>query len=422
MLRAGLLQRCAAGSDAGAADAGQLVLHCALARQCFINEYVYATDHDELTDAARLRAGLVEAMAGGAEIPAEALVAVASYFPLSGLPEPERLLERPWPLAVDALVTQQVREPLQERRHQCDVAALTDVDDDVSRQVRQQYEQSPYPRWVATPRAHRRESLGDYLRRRVPTGAWRRVADGSVVEALNAGCGTGQNPIETAQRIANIRVLAVDLSLASLGYAARMADGLGLGNIEFAQADILALGSTPRRFDLIESTGVLHHLQDPAQGLRVLASLLRPDGVMKLALYSEAARHAVVAARALIATQGYGASAADIRRGRDAIMRLPADAPERPVTGFSDFYSLSECRDLLFHVQEHRFTIARIRTLLADAGLDFIGFERSDTDAGEMVASMPPPDALDGWHEHERRHPHTFAAMYQFWVRRSARA
>lgn len=422
MLRAGLLSRCVLGADGRAADEGQLALHCALARQCFINEYVYATDQDELADAARLRAGLAEAMAGGADIPAGVLVAVASYFPLSGLSEPQRLLERAWALPVDALLTQQVREPLRERRLQRDIAALTDVDDDVSRQVRQQYEQSPYPRWVGTPRIHRRESLGDYLRRRVPAGAWRRVAHGAVVEALNAGCGTGQSPIETAQRIANVRVLAVDLSLASLGYAARMAEGLGVGNIEFARADILELGATPRRFDLIESTGVLHHLQDPAQGLRVLASLLRPDGVMKLALYSDAARHAVVAARALIAAQGYAANAVDIRRCRDAIMRLPADAPERRVTGFSDFYSLSECRDLLFHVQEHRFTIARVRSLLADAGLDFIGFESSDTHGAAVVPGAPSPNLLDGWDEHERRHPDTFAGMYQFWVQKSAPA
>lgn len=396
-----------------------LELHAALACQCFINGYVLSADTDELAQAQSLRAGLIASIAGGDPIPAEVLVAVASYLPLSSLDDAARLLDRAWPAAVDALLTQQVREPLQEERLRAGIERLTGIDDHTSRQVRQQYEEHPYPRWVATPRVHRSESLRDYLRRRVPAGAWRDVRDATAVEALNAGCGTGQNPIETAQRIANCHVLAVDLSLSSLGYAARKAAQLGVSNIEFAQADILELGSSERRFDLIESTGVIHHLRDPAQGLRVLRGLLKDDGVMKLALYSEAARRSVVAARAMIAARGYDTSESDIRRYREALTRLPEDAPEREVTGFADFHSLSECRDLLFHVCEHRYTIPRIRTLLADTGLEFIGFEQAEELARPGSGVAPPAHGLDGWDDFENHHPHTFAAMYQFWVHKS---
>lgn len=419
MLRARLMQGCTGSGDANAPDARQLVLHCALARQCFINEYVYSAGADEHAAAERLRATLITSIASGEAFPADALAAVACYFPLLGVPEAVRLLERAWPAAVEALLTQQVREPLQEQALGGAIGTLTGVDNDVSRQVQQQYEQNPYPRWVATPRVHRSQSLEDYLRRRVPTGAWRRAGGGNIVEALNAGCGTGQNPIETAQRMANIHVLAVDLSRASLCYGARIAQRLGVANIAFAQADILELASLPQRFDLIESTGVIHHLQDPGQGLRILGSLLKPAGVMKLALYSQAARRCVVAARTLIAARGFSASAPDIRRCRDTLMRVHPDAPERQVTGFSDFYSLSECRDLLFHVQEHRFTIPRIKALLADAGLGFIGFEQDQGDRHDASAGMPSPNTLDGWDEFENRHPDTFAGMYQFWVQKS---
>ena len=67
--------------------------------------------------------------------------------------------------------------------------------------------------------------------------------------------------------------------------------------IDFAQADIIKLGSIGRTFDVIEPSGVLHHLADPFAGWRVLVSLLRPGGVMVLGLYSEAARGNVMAAR-----------------------------------------------------------------------------------------------------------------------------
>ena len=84
-------------------------------------------------------------------------------------------------------------------------------------------------------------------------------------------------------------------------------------NIEYAHADILKLGSIGRTFDLIELIGVLHHLSDPAAGLNVLLSLLKPGGIIGIGLYSERARRAIVAARAFIAERGYRPMVEDIR-------------------------------------------------------------------------------------------------------------
>src|SRR5262249_61146965 len=134
------------------------------------------------------------------------------------------------------------------------------------------------------------------------------------------GCGTGQQSIETAQMYPAARVLAVDLSLSSLAYAQRKTRALGLRNIDYAQADILRLGSLDRTFDLIQSTGVLHHLADPLPGLPVLIKLLRPRGLMNLGFYSEAARQPMVAARKFIAQRGYRPTLADIRPCRQELM------------------------------------------------------------------------------------------------------
>ena len=148
---------------------------------------------------------------------------------------------------------------------------------------------------------------------------------------LIAGCGTGQHAIETAQRFAGARVLAIDLSLTSLAYALRKTRELGVRNIEYAQADILKLGTIGRTFDVIESSGVLHHLADPFAGWRVLLSLLRPGGFMAVGLYSEIARADIVEARAFIAERGYGSSADDIRRCRQELDRARGrhGVPER---------------------------------------------------------------------------------------------
>ncbi len=59
-------------------------------------------------------------------------------------------------------------------------------------------------------------------------------------------------------------------------------------------------------------------------------------------------RRAVVAARALIGERGYGSTPAEIRRCRQDLL----DTPLRSIARFGDFFSTSECREMLFHVQE----------------------------------------------------------------------
>src|SRR5262249_52275717 len=186
---------------------------------------------------------------------------------------------------------------------------------------------------------------------------------------------TGQHPINTACRFKDSHVLAVDLSLTSLGYAQRKTRELGVTNLQYAQADLLKLASIGRSFDIIETSGVLHHLSDPFEGWRVLLSLLRPGGVMSVGLYSELGRADVVEIRNLIAQQGYGQSPDDIRRCRRELMVRDGGRLLQYLWKSHDFFSTSGCRDLLFHVQEHRLTIPEIKRFLSENDLTFVGFE-----------------------------------------------
>ena len=175
-----------------------------------------------------------------------------------------------------------------ESRLEAEMPALTAIADDTSATVQAQYEENPYPRWLSTDRRPPR-SLADHLRRVLPSAPLGRVPD-VPMRILIAGFGTGRHAIQTARRYHDSLVLAVDLSRRSLAYAKRMARDLGVDNLTFGQADILALGQLADRFDLIESSGVLHHLSDPMAGWRVLRGLLAPGGLMRIALYSRRAR------------------------------------------------------------------------------------------------------------------------------------
>src|ERR1044072_1717170 len=394
---------------------------CALARQCFINEYVYAVGEDESAHARSLRASVIAATGIGTAVAPAQIAAVAAYFPLHTLSVADALLTRSWPAPVPAVIDQQIREPHAEADARAAIPRLTPIEDDVSRQVQEQYEQNPYPRWITLEPLRAYESIDALMQREHPHAPFNRTGKGSDIDILIAGCGTGRHSIGVARQFAGSRVLAIDLSAASLGYAKARTGALGVTNIDYAQADILQLGSVGRTFDMIQSAGVLHHLADPWSGWRALLALLRPGGVMFVALYSETARRDVVAARGFIAERGYGSGIEDIRAARAEMMAHADGSPLRNVAFFNDFFTTSECRDLLFHVQEQRMTLPAIKGFLAENGLTFLGFG-VDFRAAQLYTARFPADKamtdLDQWHQFEQDRPYTFASMYRFWVQK----
>lgn len=398
-----------------------LAFYAALARQCFINEYVFACTAQELGQVGQLKARLLPAFDNGTPLSAMALMAVASYMPLSALPGAQALLSRSWPDAVRAVLLQQIEEPLQEEQLRAGIPRLTTFDDEVSRQVQQQYEENPYPRWVRPSLFIQPVSLDERLHKLFPLSTFQRLGERDPLDVLIAGCGTGQHSTETARRYRNAQVLAIDLSSKSLAYAKRKTRDIDLTNIDYAQADIMQLGALGKSFDLIESVGVLHHLADPVAGWRILLSLLRPRGFMLLGFYSELARGSVVAARRVIAQQGYASTAQDIRRCRQDLMAPDSDAQLKALATFRDFYGLSECRDLLFHVQEHRYTLPALKAILEELKLDFLGFNTEPATLNHYRARFPADASatdLDNWHQYETANPQAFVGMYQFWVQK----
>lgn len=399
-----------------------LSFYGALARQCFINEYVFAWADDETIQVQSLKDSLIAALETGAPVPALWPVTVAAYFPLHSLPLTNRLINRPWPEAVSAVLEQQVLEPEEEWQYRANIARLTPVENEVSLLVQSQYEENPYPRWIKTALTEKPLTINRFFRRHLPLSSFQPIDKDGDPDILIAGCGTGLHSIQTAQSFRGARVLAVDLSLTSLCYAQRKTRELGIDSIEFAQADILKLGGLDRNFDIIESVGVLHHLDNPWTGWRVLLSLLRPGGFMRLGFYSEAARRDIVQARGFIAEQGYGSTKEDIRRCRQDIMNLDEDMNFSSVMKAPDFFSISECRDLLFHVQEQRMTLTDIDVFLRDNNLQFLGFDIPAHILQTYRLRFPDDPAatnLIHWQIFENDNPYTFREMYQFWAQKT---
>jgi SAM-dependent methyltransferase len=327
-------------------------------------------------------------------------------------------MERPWPAPVQSLLVQQIAEPKEEQELREGILRLTPIESAVSVSVQRQYEENPYPRWVTLASDRGRVDLNQCLHQLLPAASFRELASTGSIDILVAGCGTGQQAIATARRFAGARVLAVDLSLASLCYAKRMSRKLAVDNVDYAQADLLELASLPRTFDLIEASGVLHHLADPMAGWSVLLKLLRPGGFMHIGLYSRTARGQIRAARAFFAEKGVVASPEGIRRSRGELLSTAM----RSVADYADFFTTSECRDLLFHVQEHQLSIPEIDTFLREHDLAFIGFELPPQAIANYRFRFPEDRRMANlacWDVFERENPTTFASMYQFWVQQS---
>ena len=390
-----------------------------LARQCFNNEYAFDVADTEKQALAWLRTSVRSALAGRQPVFEIHLIALAAYAPLSQLERDEALLGRSWRKFVDALITEQVREPKAEAALRAAMPQLTAIADPVSVAVRQQYEQNPYPRWRVLAPIAPAQGIQAHLRDLFPQAPLRATREPDAPAILIAGCGTGQQSINTAQRFPRAQLLAIDLSLASLAYARRKSDAAGV-RIDYAQADILALPED-RGFDVIESSGVLHHLADPMQGWSKLVRLLKPGGFMRIGLYSAIARQNIVALRELLAERGYGATADDIRRARQEIISLQ-DPRFATVVHSPDFCSISACRDLLFHVQEHRLTLPQIAAFLAENGLTLLGFELDGQTLRRYRAAFPDDGSmtdLASWDRFEQANPDTFGGMYQFWLQKA---
>jgi tetratricopeptide (TPR) repeat protein/2-polyprenyl-3-methyl-5-hydroxy-6-metoxy-1,4-benzoquinol methylase len=418
--RHALLETASSQQSPGLTDAAALQFYAAVSRQCFVNEYIFDSDDREMLAAVACREQLLALLDASDVVPPILLLAVAAYFPLYTLRDATRLLAANEPGPVDGILRQQIREPLEEQELRADLECLTSISEGVSEEVRDQYEQNPYPRWVKLPIPDVALHFNDELRRTLPLASFTPMADDSEPEALIAGCGTGSHSILFAHRFRGARVLAIDLSLSSISYAKRKTQELGIKNIEYAQADILKLGNVDLMFDIIESVGVLHHLADPFAGWLTLLSRLRPGGFMGLGFYSELGRQPVVKAREVIAAGGYSSTASDIRRFRQDLA-ANASVELHALSLSPDFYSTSECRDLLFHVHEQRLSLDQIESFITEFGLHFIGFELDSQILRQYrarFANDPFGNDLRNWAHFEADHPNTFAGMYRFWIQK----
>ena len=160
-------------------------------------------------------------------------------------------------------------------------------------------------------------------------------------------------------------------------------------------------------------------MENPFNGWKILTSCLNNDSLMLIGLYSEKARQHIVEIKNKINKLKLQSNYKNIIKFRKDLINNNNDQ-WNDIKSSPDFYTVSGVRDLLFHVQEHRFTINKIKEHLSQLGLVFLGFEDKMVKENFKKIYTNKVDLydFDKWEEYENSNPRIFAGMYQFWCKK----
>ncbi len=386
-----------------------------IASQCFINEYIYPIKKNENEALKKIENKINEFKKEKPEDYILEICTLASYQPLNSYKWSNKILNLK---EIIKLTTQQIINQKKEKKIKRELYKKK-IEDKISLKVQNQYEENPYPRWeqisLNTIPAKPINFLNN-LKLKVDV---EKISNWDDINILVAGCGTGQHAITTATKYEKSFVTAIDLSLNSLSFAKRKSEELEIRNIEFIQMDLLDLKNYGRKFNIIESVGVLHHMSDPYLGWKELYNSLKTDGLIMIGLYSRLAREHIKKIRNKINKNKIVVNNNNIINLREEII-FSKEKYYELIKASPDFYSLSNLRDLLLHVEEHTFDLKEIKLFLDKLNLKFCGFENRELLNLFKQVYKKHDDIynLDLWNEFEINNPRIFAGMYQFWCQK----
>jgi len=297
--------------------------------------------------------------------------------------------------------------------------SLTIMPSEITNNVKSQYESFPYPRWDKLD-YKKHTNYGSALSHVYPDSNISDQFFSENLKILVAGCGTGRHALNVAKYFNRVDVTAIDLSKNSLGFANSKAHELNITNIDFKLADLTKLEALPTQYDIIECSGVLHHIPEYKMALEGLLKNLKPNGLIKISLYSRYARRSVNSIRELFSRDIKNIDPQKIKIIRQAILQGDIIEETATITRSDDFYSMSGTIDLLFHQFERQFTPIDLQGLCHEYNLEWLGFSNLKDSVKSDFSNFHKDNNPDiknfvQWDEFEQANPDTFTGMYQFY-------
>ena len=393
-----------------------------LIQQCHENQYVWNTNKIEQEKLAKLNISKGQLIENNSD-EIWKLIQQLLYVPLYETVLADLSIEKISKIK-PKILSGFISKLLESRQKEAELAktikSFSPLIDQTSEKVSKQYEKSPYPQWtslqIVNHEAVKKSLTAFYKPEQLEFME-------KPFQVLIAGCGTGQQAIRAASAYGeNAQVTAIDLSMASLSYAKRMAQEYNIENIDFIHMNILDVEKLDLQFDVIECIGVLHHMAEPYRGWKALINKLQPHGLMYIGLYSQISRQNIIALRNEDNYPNPGCSDDDARAYR-ANIRARADGELGTELLISeDFYALNEFRDLVLHESEQQMTIPQIESFLNENNLKFKGFTLDPIIKDEFSSRFQDdqlPGNLKNWDIMEKDQTNLFDGMYVFWCERT---
>ncbi len=396
-----------------------------IAKQCYHNEYIWEVSKDEKKLIKKIESkisNLKPSKLNENENEFLILLMYNSLNELIKLTEDEKLSINFNYNGLNDLKKIQIKDNLIDKELTSKIKTFGKISNTVSKNVRKQYEENPYPRWNKIS-LKKEDFYNKQINKEIYPLTVQDCLNKEGTEILVAGCGSGHHPIQVSFKAQKSKIYAVDISKSNLLYAVKKSEEHRIENIEWYHGDILELDKLNKKFDCIESYGVLHHMESPQNAFNILSDLLKPNGIMRIGLYSKLWKNNFKNYRDYLKENKLGKSIDDIRSFRHYVKNDVSPDRNIIIEHVRDFYSTSEFRDFLMNEHELFFTIPDIQNMIKDK-YDFLGFTfpKFDTEIKKQYKMKYKEDKflndLKNWHEFELENTFLFRSMYNFTLKK----
>jgi len=261
--------------------------------------------------------------------------------------------------------------------------------------VRDQYEDYPYPKRDPEDEKHRLFATAadplDWINYYCYEG---RKDYSAGFRVLVAGGGTGDSVIFLAEQLLeyNADIVYLDISTTSMAVARQRAKIRGLTNITWINESILNIpGLDLGMFDYINCTGVLHHLENPYEGLTALRSVLKDDGAMMLMLYATYGRTGIYHIQDImrLVNRGVTSNPEKVDNCKRILNSLPPTnwmVANKGLYGaeISEFGDIG-IYDLFLHTQDRSYTVPELYEFIESADLNILQLFASHEPRGNRL-------------------------------------
>lgn len=253
---------------------------------------------------------------------------------------------------------------------------MPDLSRKISLQVREQYEKYPYP--DIDPQHQVPQMLVSGHLSLMCDILWAGKKSPAGLRVLDAGCGTGSPLVAMALAYPDADIVGVDFSETSLAKARQLARHRGVKNVRFYHLPIEQLPELDKTFDFVVSSGVLHHLPDPARGLKAIGRVLAPQGAVSVMVYGKYGRTGIYMLQEALRTafEPGDPLSEKVPFALQLARQVRRDVPNHPMTRRSQGRELQEGKDagivdLLLHANDIPFDVPAVYQMCEDAGMRF---------------------------------------------------